>query len=401
MSKCGIIISMGDPHRKIAMRSPFLRRFQMPLKQFIRFMAAAFLVVALSLPAQAQDYHYRHITFSQTLLKDLEKLLPRGMAYFIYQNQDEFMRGITLMTRQILTNPGKNKDIEEIRREAYARLMRDIPYCVEAFKGGEIKLDSSPGNVANRLGMIAFSIIMRKIPDFPDLEYTAKFIRTFEEAVSETLFDVWVYYDGYGDFNSLGELMERLRNSDTMPQFRLARNPFYPVYMKQDPFAMFRPPPKHDRRIVITDIDVNNIYSEIINCVMDTFVYIWKCSGMELAHPSYTAPPGTIVTRPNTRRVVRGVKVTRTVRGFSPTGAPSIRASYGTARSTEDKAPDGPEMTTTSAAPNEFAEGESTITSVVETQPTRVQSGGYDTKNKPRAAAISGLRRQKAASTAE
>ena len=85
------------------------------------------------------------------------------------------MRGMTFMTREIQVNPGKCKDLEEIRREAYERLSRDIPYCVEAFKGGEIKLDTAASNVAGRLGMIVYSIMLQKMPAFPDLEYLEKF----------------------------------------------------------------------------------------------------------------------------------------------------------------------------------------------------------------------------------
>ena len=109
--------------------------------------------------------------------------------------------------------------------------------------------------------------------------------------------------------------MERLRTPDTMPELRLVRNPEYPERMRRDPFAMFQPPPKHERRIIVTDIDMNNIYNDIINDIMATYVYIWKCSGMDLAHPSYTAPPGTIIARRSSRRQVIGGTISRSVRG--------------------------------------------------------------------------------------
>ena len=109
----------------------------MPFKRFIQLMAAGCMVIALSSGACAQDYFYRHTTLSRSVLKDLEKLLPRAMGYYIYRNQDDFMRGITFMTRQIQTGPAKNKDIEEIRREAYARLMRDIPVPALRHSKGE------------------------------------------------------------------------------------------------------------------------------------------------------------------------------------------------------------------------------------------------------------------------
>ncbi|MEW6350640.1 MAG: hypothetical protein AB1646_16385 [Thermodesulfobacteriota bacterium] len=362
----------------------------MPLKRIIWCLVAGWLVLAVSVPVQAQDYHYRHIAFSQTIVKDLVKLLPRSMGYYIYQNQDDFMRGLTFMTRQIWVSPFKNKDIEEIRREAYERLMRDIPYCIEAFKGGEIKLDTTPSNLSGRLGMIAFSIIMRKIPDLPDLEYLERTMRSFEEAVADNLFDLWVYYDGYGDFHSLGELMERLRNADTMPELRRVRNAAYPVYMKQDPFAMFRPPSKHERKIVLTDTDYNNMYNDMINGLVDAYLYIWKCSGMDLAHPSFMPPPGTIISRKSTRRQILGGTLTRTVRGFGSAtpgppgpGAKAIRE-YGF------QEPESPAAAAEHAPPKG---DESTITSV-QNGPKRLQWGGA---GKKRSAGPTGLQPRRSA----
>ncbi len=368
----------------------------MPHKRLIWCLVAGWLVLAVSVPVQAQDYHYRHIAFSQTMLKDLVKLLPRSMGYYIYQNQDDFMRGLTFMTRQIWVNPGKNKDIEEIRREAYERLMRDIPYCVDAFKGGEIKLDTTPGNLAGRLGMIAFSIIMRKIPDFPDLEYLETTIRSFEEAIADNLFDLWIFYDGYGDFNSLGELMERLRTADTMPELRRVRNIEYPVFMKRDPFAMFRPPPKHETRIVLTNTDYNNMYNDMVNGIMDAYVYIWKCSGMDLSHPSFMAPPGTIIERLSSRRQVIPGSVTRTLRG---SGATSPGVAAGTrADAARELTVDEPETSAGAAVQARPKNGDESTTTV-EDRPRQLQWGGADKKRT--AAGPTGLQRQRSAATPE
>ncbi len=214
------------------------------------------------------------------------------------------MRGMTFMTRDIQTSM-KNKDLEEIRREAYARLMRDIPFCVDALKGGELKLDTSATNVAGRLGMIAYSILLTKTPNFPDLDYLEKFSRALDEIIVENLMDVWIFYDGYGDFNSCGELMERLRPDD-MPTFRHVRNDSFANAVKEDPFAQFRFPERYNKSIVMTDVDVNQVYNNMINNILDAFVYIWKCSGMDLAHPSYAAPPGTVIKRASRRAVMAG-----------------------------------------------------------------------------------------------
>ena len=58
------------------------------------------------------------------------------MGAYIYQNRYDFFRGITFTLRNIMENPGKQKDLEEVRNQAYTRLMRDIPFCIEALKGG-------------------------------------------------------------------------------------------------------------------------------------------------------------------------------------------------------------------------------------------------------------------------
>jgi hypothetical protein len=218
-------------------------------------------------------------------------------------------------------------------------LNRDIPYCVAAFKEGEIKLDTSASNLAGRLGMIAMSIILVKMPALPDLEYLEHFSRTFQEALSEGLIDVWVYYDGYGDFKSLGELLERLKE-EGMPELRHVRNDKYPMDMREDVYAMFRAPSKFNRKIVFTNVDLNEYYSTMVNCAADTFAYIWKCSGMDLAHPSYAAPPGTVVSRVSRRREVRGgvltsTALTRALPKRVETPAPVEEA--------EEEAPLGPE----------------------------------------------------------
>jgi hypothetical protein len=256
-------------------------------------------------PASGYVIYDTHVHFFKALTKDLVKLMPRAMGSYIYQNRYDFYRGMTFMTRDIEFNPAKLKDLEEIRREAYARLMRDIPYCVQAFKGGEIKLDTAPANLAGRLGMIAYSICLLKMPDFPDVEYLDKFSRILDEVISDSQIDVFVFYDGYGDFHSLGELMDRLKET-TSPSFKHVRNENYAGRMKEDVFAMFRPADKFLRQITLTDQDLNEIYSNIVNDVLDAYVYIWKCSGMDLAHPSYAAPPGTVINRPSRRRAIAG-----------------------------------------------------------------------------------------------
>lgn len=286
----------------------------MPTRRFAHLIAACALVVAVTASANAYVAWDSHVFFLRAVTKDLIKLLPRAMGLYLYENEYDFMRGITFMTRDIRTNPFKLKDLEEIRREAYERLNRDIPYCVEAFKGGDIKLDTSANNLAGRLGMIAYSLILVKMPAFPDLEYLERFSRALDSSIGENLIDIWLFYDGYGDFHSLGELMERLRE-ETVPEFRHARNDKFPVNWREDPFAMFRAPLKFEQRIILTDVDINDVYNQAMNGIMDAFVYIWKCSGMDLAHPSYMAPPGTVITRPSRRRsLTRGILLTTVAR---------------------------------------------------------------------------------------
>ncbi len=292
----------------------------MPITRLGFLIAITLILTATAFPANARFLAYdQHIAFLQAVNKDITKLLPRAMAQFLYQNQEDFMRGMTFMRRAIMSSPRKLKDFEEVRREAYARLSRDIPYCVEAFKGGEIKLDTSAANLSGRLGIIAASIVMAKLPAVPDLEYLLNVSRTVDAAIAENLIDVWVYYDGYGDFHSLGELMERFQE-EGMPEFRHELNKHFPIKMREDPYSMFRAPEKFDQKIVLTDVDVNDIYNDAINCILDAFVYIWKCSGMDLAHPSYVAPPGTVISRPSLRREIRGGILARTVR--PPAAAP-------------------------------------------------------------------------------
>jgi hypothetical protein len=281
----------------------------MTRRLLLLFVACA-LVAVVAFPAKSYVAYYTHVSFLETLTKDILKLMPRSMGSFIFHNRWDFERGMTFMTRDIRSNPGKMKDLEEIRREAYARLMRDIPYCVEAFKGGEIKLDTSSANLAGRLGMIAYSIVLVKTPEFPDLEYLEKFSMLLDEAIADSQIDVFVYYDGYGDFNSLGELMERFKPVD-VPAFRHIKNDQYAAAMKEDVYAMFRAPDKFNRQVVLTDQDVNDIYSNIVNDIIDTYTYIWKCSGMDLQHPSYSAPPGTIIARASRRKVISGGVLSR------------------------------------------------------------------------------------------
>jgi hypothetical protein len=287
----------------------YLGGHSMTRRLLILFLACA-LVAVVALPAKSYVAYYTHVSFLETLTKDILKLMPRAMGSYIFNNRWDFERGMTFMTRDIRSNPGKMKDLEEIRREAYARLMRDIPYCVQAFKGGELKLDTAPANLAGRLGMIAYSIILLKTPEFPDLEYLRRFSMLMDELVADSQIDVFVYYDGYGDFNSLGELMERFKPFD-IPSFRHVKNDTYAATMKEDVFAIFRAPDKFNRQIVLTDQDVNDIYSNIVNDIIDTYTYIWKCSGMDLQHPSYSAPPGTIIARASRRKVISGGMLSR------------------------------------------------------------------------------------------
>jgi hypothetical protein len=270
-----------------------------------KLILAGLLAIIIASPAPAYIPYDTHKMFLETVTRDLLKLLPRAMGSYIYNSRHDFMRGMTFMTRDIEVNPLKNKDLEEIRREAYARLMRDIPFCAEALKGGELKLDTSATNIAGRLGMIAYSIMLVKMPAFPDVKYLERFSRTLDEIMVENLIDVWLFYDGYGDFHSLGELMERLTPED-MPKFKHVRNDTFASTMKEDPFVIFRAPDKFDRNMLLTDIDVNSIYNNMINCILDSFIFIWKCSGMDLEHPSYGAPPGTIIKRPSRRTMLSG-----------------------------------------------------------------------------------------------
>jgi hypothetical protein len=271
-------------------------------------------VMIITLPAsfaQAQQVPYEsHLVFTEAVTTDLIKLLPRAMGSFIYQNRLGFARGITYVNRNVMVYPLKMTDLEEIRNRAYANLMRDIPYCVEAFKGGELKLDTSPSNLSARLGMIAYWIFLQKYPAFPDTEYLRNFQLSFERLIGQNIVDIWLYYDGYGDFNSLGELMERLQK-EGMPRFTHVVNDEYPVRMRGDKFAMFRAPNKHKRNMLLSNVDVRHIYNNAMNAILDTYLYIWKKSGMDLAHPSYPIPPGTIVNRPSSRRVVQGGALTR------------------------------------------------------------------------------------------
>ncbi len=241
----------------------------------------------------------------KTMTGDLVKLLPRAMSNYIYQNRYDFFRGTTFALRNVLEKPGKQLDLEELRSRSYERLMRDIPFCVEALKGGELKLDTTPGNVSGRLGMIAYNTLLASFPAFPDVKYLESFGTALAAALNDNQIDIWLFYDGYGDFHSLGELMERLRPQD-MPTFTRVRNEAFATALKEDIFAVFRAPNKFERHMIMTDGEINAVYSTAVNNVVDVFMYIWKCSGMEMSHPSFAAPPGTIVSRPSRRRVLSG-----------------------------------------------------------------------------------------------
>lgn len=272
------------------------------LKYGLLFIALAAIVGA---PCTGDTYNNYDLdaVFFQTLTKDALKLMPRAMAYYIYENDYDFFRGITFMLRDIEDGPRKLKDPEEIRREAYARLLIDIPYCISAFSGGEIKQDTSHANIASRLGMIAYSIYILKLPDTPDLRYLRGLRNTLEELIVENTIELRVYYDGYQDFLSFNELMDRLKPEFTVT-FSSKENKEYMAQMREDPFSMFRPPERLEKRIIMTDLEANEIYGAVINGILDAFVYVWKCSGMDLAHPSYSAPPYTMIFRQAVKRSI-------------------------------------------------------------------------------------------------
>jgi hypothetical protein len=276
----------------------------MPIRRALHMLAVILIVLCMVQPVGSYVAYESHLVFLRYLVNDILRMVPRAMGAYIYQNRYDFMRGLTVTTRDLKVTPLKTKDLEELKRDAYARLSRDIPYCVEAFKGGEFKLDTTASNLSGRLGLIAYNILLLNMPSFPDAEYLEAFSRTIDSLIGERLIGIWVYYDGYGNFHSLGELMERLKDSE-MPKFRYIRNRRFPIQVREDVFHAFRFPDKQNTQIVMTDKDVNDIYNETLNDIADVFVYIWKCSGMDLAHPSYAAPPGTTITRVSARRSVR------------------------------------------------------------------------------------------------
>jgi len=102
--------------------------------------------------------------------------------------------------------------------------------------------------------------------------------------------------------------METLKAGD-MPTFKYFRDRDFNAKMKEDMYAVFRAPEQFTPHVVLTNRHVNNIYSNMINGIADTFTYIWKASGMDLAHPSYAAPPGTIIDRPSRRAILSGGSV--------------------------------------------------------------------------------------------
>lgn len=311
-------------------------------------MVLAVIIITLSAPfSGAQQVPWEsHVVFTDAVTNDLVKLLPRAMGSFIYQNRLGFARGITYVNRNVMVYPLKMRDLEEIKQQAYANLMRDIPYCVEAFKGGELKLDTSSSNLSARLGMIAYWIFLQKYPQFPDVEYLENFKLSFERLIGDNIVDIWLFYDGYGDFNSLGELMERLK-SEGMPEFTHVVNDEYHVRMRNDTFSMFRPPYKHQRNMLFSNVDVRHVYNTAMNAILDTYLYIWKKSGMELAHPSYPIPPGTIVRKPSSRRVIEGGALRRVRTRAIGGGAEEVVEE----EITEDLELDTPEETTTPASP--------------------------------------------------
>ena len=96
-----------------------------------------------------------------------------------------------------------------------------------------------------------------------------------------------------------------------MPTFRHVRSDEYAVRMRADAYAMFRAPRKYNRNMLFTNVDLMHIYNTYMNATLDALVYIWKASGMDLAHPSYAAPPGTVVRRASRRRFITGGVLTR------------------------------------------------------------------------------------------
>lgn len=285
-----------------------------------KLVPAVLLVILVSVPAYAYVPYDTHVRFLQSITRDVLRLIPRSMGLYIYKNRYDFLRGMTFMDRDIMSTPGKILDIEEIRQQSYARLNRDIPYAVQAFKGGAVKLDTSASNLAGRLGMIGNSIILSKLPEFPDLVYLDRFSRAMDELIADSVIDVWVFYDGYADYNSLGELLETLR-TDKTPTLKHVRNRDYAVTMREDIYAVFRAPDKFNRLLVLSNQDVNDIYSDMINSIADAYTYIWKHSGMDLQHPSYAAPPGTILERPSRRRLLSGGAVQKPGRQVEETEA--------------------------------------------------------------------------------
>ncbi len=277
-------------------------RFQRLIKSLV--IVAAIPVFASFAFGQQVPYE-TNVSFSETVAADLVKLLPRAMGKFLFENRVGFARGQTFINRSVRVYPLKMRDLQEIRKRAFANLMRDIPYCVEALKGGDIKLDSSSSNVAARLGMISYWIFLQKMPAFPDPEYLEKFNLQFERLIAYNYVDIWLFYDGYGDFNSLGALMERFKEQG-MPTFHHVVNQEYTVRMRGDTYSMYRAPSKFKRNMLLTNVDIGKLYNEAMNCVLDAYLYIWKASGMDLAHPSYPIPPGTHISRPSMRRTIHG-----------------------------------------------------------------------------------------------
>ncbi len=324
----------------------------MSTRTLFRIVVMALLIVTAAAPVQAYIPYDTHVSFLYMVTKDILRLLPRAMGSYLYQNRYDFMRGMTFITRDIRINPQKCLDIEEIRREAYARLSRDIPYCVAAFKGGEIKLDTPASNLSGRLGMIAYSIILQKMPAFPDLEYLEKFSMIMDETLVDRVIPIWLYNDGYGDFHSLGELMERLKPED-MPTFEHIKNDHYVAQMREDTFALFRAPDKFNTNMIMTNVDINAVYNNMINNILQTFVYIWKCSGMDLAHPSYAAPPGTIITRESIREALSSQGIGRPA--HHPVSATTEEETAATPEEGAPPAPGTPVPTPGTPPPNRTA----------------------------------------------
>ncbi len=92
------------------------------MRKYCIAFAAIVSILALNRGVSAYNNYDLHVAFLQQLTKDAVKLMPRAMAYYIYQNDYDFFRGITFMIRGIEDGPRKLKDIEIIYRHPLLHL---------------------------------------------------------------------------------------------------------------------------------------------------------------------------------------------------------------------------------------------------------------------------------------